>query len=265
MNAPVRAVHARRAVLRCVDDKACTEGAKSLVMPSEMASQPTLTLPHSAWNGRMPWTNLIEVLCSKQLPRISLASYLMQHGLANNPVAVSAGEGTHQMVRAGCAPGWCLCCVLLRFDWIGYAWECGLRHPATLLVAYANNGYLQGSPASGIVAFPEIWQPGTGIGLTASLDKCEVYSPNALESAGVAALGISHPIKAAGTPIDSDEFVAELSNKSLVANCKVINSLTASPLKFQDKYLAHTLNPALFITQELTWATRPLFPRQLLA
>ena len=66
-----------------------------------------------------------------------------------------------------------------------------LTHPATSPVAYADDGYVQGSPASVIAAFLAICRLGASIGLTARLDKCGVYSPNAIVGAQVAAaLGI---------------------------------------------------------------------------
>lgn len=116
-----------------------------------------------------------------------------------------------------------------------------LTHPATSPVAYADDGYLQGSPASVIAAFPAICRLGASIGLTARLDKCGVYSPNAMVGAEVAAaLGIPHRVDGlvvAGTPIGSDEFVAASANKSSQAVCKVIEDLIALPLPLQDQFI----------------------------
>lgn len=116
-----------------------------------------------------------------------------------------------------------------------------LVHPASAPLAYADDTFLQSSPAVVIPAFRTLCELGTTIGLIAKLPKCGVYSRNTANAAEVAAaLGIAHRLDGllvAGTPVGTDAFITAHADSRAESVCAAIDTLMDLPLPAQDQFL----------------------------
>jgi Reverse transcriptase (RNA-dependent DNA polymerase) len=110
-------------------------------------------------------------------------------------------------------------------------------HPDARLVAYADDIFLQGSPAAVVPALRALLDAVHVVGLDVVLPKCGAYSADQAAAAAVAAsLGIAHctdGLIVAGTPIGSDAFVAAHAAARADHVCQLVDDLAALPVTAQ--------------------------------
>ena len=116
-----------------------------------------------------------------------------------------------------------------------------LTHPAAAPLALADDTFLQGPSAAVVAAYPALRDLAATVGLDVVPDKCGVFSLNAEAAAATAAeLGLPHRddgLKAAGTPVGTDAFVAATATSVADTICASIAGLLDSPLPAQDKFI----------------------------